>query len=418
MKYIEKFQRRTAGEDRHRKSTRWKRRQLGKLALMLALIMGITQFQPVLASKVNQATDKKNEAQQGLNSANSEIDKIEKQQKELQSQIDQLDSELVDVIVGLSVIESDLARAEETLVKVQADLEQAKEDEATQYEAMKKRIRFMYERGDTAYLTSLLESRSMADLLNRVEYVNEVYDYDRQMLVEYQTTKQQVEELEIEVQVEIAEKEEMQANYQEQQKRYETMIAKKRDQMSGFDSKLADAKNLAAQYKKTIDQQNEIIRKEIERQQEEERRRQEEEKNNSGQNNGGGSGGGSDPGYKTDISGQDVVDFACQYIGKPYEWAGNDVNNGIDCSGFTKYVYGHFGIYLPRYSGDQRSYGKAVSYANAKPGDLVCYEGHVAIYIGNGKIVHASNSQPYPIGGIKISPIYYGKDIITIRRLL
>lgn len=418
MKYIEKFQRRTAGEDRHRNSRRWKRRQLGKLALMLALIMGITQFQPVLASKVNQATDKKNQAQQGLNSANSEIDKIEKQQKELQSQIDQLDSELVDVIVGLSVIETDLARAEETLVKVQADLEQAKEDEATQYEAMKKRIRFMYERGDTAYLTSLLESRSMADLLNRVEYVNEVYDYDRQMLVEYQTTKQQVEELEIEVETEIAEKEELQANYQEQQKNYETMLAKKRDQMSGFDSKLADAKNLAAQYKKTIDQQNEIIRKEIERQQEEERRRQEEEKNNSGQNNGGSSGGGSDPGYKTDIKGQDVVDFACKFIGNPYKYAGTDINNGIDCSAYVQYVFRHFGINLPRTSAEQRYVGKAVSYANAKPGDIICYDGHVAIYIGNGRIVHASNSKPYPIGGIKITNNAAYQTILSVRRVL
>ncbi len=409
MRYIARLRGNTVGEDGHRrnKNRNWKRRQLAKLAFALALVMGMTQIQPVLASKVNDATNKKNEAQQNLNSANKEMEKIEKQQESLQSEINALDSELGDILVGLGVVESDIATAEERLTQVQSDLAQAQEDEAAQYEAMKKRIRFMYEQGDTAYLTSILESRSMADLLNRVEYVNEVYDYDRQMLVEYQNTKQQVEELKIEVEGEIAELEDLQANYKEKQERYETLIAQKRKQMGDFDTKLADVKKLAAEMQKTIAKQNEIIR-----QAEEERRRQETEKNNTGN-----VGGGSNPDFTTNVDGQKLVEFACKFIGNPYVYAGNDINNGIDCSGFTKYVYGHFGIELPRYSGAQRNCGKAVSYANAKPGDLFFYEGHVAIYMGNGKIVHASNSKPYPAGGIKTSSATY-REILAIRRVL
>lgn len=406
MRYIEKLQRDTTGEGSHGRSRgnrSRKRRQLGKLALGLVLVMGMTQFQPVLASKVNEATNKKNEAQQNLNNANKEIDQLEKQQETLQSELDSLDSELGDVLVGLGIVEGDIARAEERLVQVQADLEQAKADEAAQYEAMKKRIRFMYEKGDTAYLTSILESRSMADLLNRVEYVNEVYDYDRQMLEEFQATKIQVEELVIEVESELAELEELQTNYKEKQQRYETLIAQKKKQIGDFDTKLADVKKLAKEMQKTIEKQNEIIRK-----------AQEEEAQNTANNGGGG---GKNPSHTTNVDGEKLVEFACQFIGRPYKFGGNDINNGIDCSGFTKYVYGHFGITLPRYSGDQRQCGQAVSYNNAQPGDLIFYEGHVAIYIGNGKIVHASNSKPYPAGGIKISTATYN-TILAIRRVL
>lgn len=412
MRYIARLRGNTVGEDSHRrnKNRNRKRRQLAKLAFALALVMGLTQIQPVLASKVNDATNKKNQAQQSLNSANKEMGKIEKQQESLQSEINALDSELGEVIVELSAVESDIAAAEEKLTQIQADLAQAQKDEAAQYEAMKKRIRFMYEQGDTAYLTSILESRSMADLLNRVEYVNEVYDYDRQMLAEYQATKIQVADLQEEVEGEIAEMEDLQANYKEQQQRYETLIAQKQKQMGDFDTKLASIKKLAAEMQKTIDKQNEIIRQE-----EEERRRQETEKNN----NTGSEivSGGNNPAYTTNVDGNKLVDFACNYIGNPYVYGGNDINNGIDCSGFTKYVFGHFGVTLPRYSGDQRNCGKAVSYNHVQPGDLIFYSGHVAIYIGDGKIVHASNSKPYPAGGIKISPATY-RTILAIRRVL
>lgn len=407
MKYIDKIWK-----------MKWKKRQSGKLALVLVLALVMAPFMDASASRTNDATNKKNDAQQALDSTNNKISKIEKEQDELQKEIDALDAELVEVIMNLSILEEDISNAQDNLEVIQADLEQAQIDEANQYEAMKKRIRFMYERGDTAFLVSILESKSITDLLNRVEYVNEVYDYDRQLLVEYQTTKLQVAELKTEVENEIAGMEELQANYKEEQSRYETMIAKKQSQMENFDSQLASAKRLAARYQATIDEQNEIIRQEEERRRlEEELRRQEEESKNQG-NNSSDADNGTDPGYSTDISGSDVVKFACQFVGKPYVYGGTDINKGIDCSAFVQYVYRHFGISLPRTSAEQRYVGKKVSYANAQPGDIICYSGHVAIYMGNGQIVHASNPAPYPAGGIKISyPANY-RTIITVRRVL
>lgn len=112
-------------------------------------------------------------------------------------------------------------------------------------------------------------------------------------------------------------------------------------------------------------------------------------------------------------SGQAVVDYALQFVGNPYVYGGTSLTKGTDCSGFTMSVYKKFGVSLPHSSSAQRSYGKKVSYSNAKPGDLICYSGHVAIYIGKGKIVHAST----PSTGIKVSKATY-KNILCVRRLV
>lgn len=112
-------------------------------------------------------------------------------------------------------------------------------------------------------------------------------------------------------------------------------------------------------------------------------------------------------------SGQDVVNYALQFVGNPYVYGGSSLTNGTDCSGFTMSVYAKFGISLPHSSSAQRSCGKGVPYSEAKPGDIICYAGHVAIYIGNGKIVHAST----PSTGIKVGSATY-KKIITVRRII
>lgn len=109
---------------------------------------------------------------------------------------------------------------------------------------------------------------------------------------------------------------------------------------------------------------------------------------------------------------QAVVDYACQFIGNPYVWGGTSLTNGADCSGFVQSVYAHFGVSLPRTSSAQRSAGYAVSYSEAQPGDIICYNGHVGIYSGNGQIVNAQD----PAHGIGISPATY-TSIVTVRRI-
>ena len=111
-------------------------------------------------------------------------------------------------------------------------------------------------------------------------------------------------------------------------------------------------------------------------------------------------------------SGSAIADYATQFVGNPYVWGGTSLTNGADCSGFTQSVYAQFGYSLPRTSYEQQNWGTEVSYADAQPGDLICYGGHVAIYMGNGQIVHASNSRD----GIKISNDATYRTILSVRR--
>ena len=112
-------------------------------------------------------------------------------------------------------------------------------------------------------------------------------------------------------------------------------------------------------------------------------------------------------------SGSSVVDYATQFVGNPYVWGGTSLTNGADCSGFVQSVYANFGVSLPRTSYEQQNAGTEVSYADAQPGDLICYDGHVAMYIGGGLIVHASTQRT----GIKISNANY-RPILAVRRVV
>lgn len=108
-----------------------------------------------------------------------------------------------------------------------------------------------------------------------------------------------------------------------------------------------------------------------------------------------------------------VVDYARQFLGKPYVYGGNSLTNGTDCSGFVKGVYAAFGINLPRTSSEQRSVGYAVSLSEIQPGDIVCYSGHVGIYAGNNTLIHASNEKT----GITLtSPVTY-RSVLAVRRI-
>lgn len=415
----------------HRKKHMWKMRLV---AAGLVAILGISCFQSASASALSKAKNKKSEAQTALDNANADIENIQSQQQELQSQIDALDADLVNIIMNLDILEGELSDKQTELDNVTAQLAQAQEDEQNQYDAMKKRIVYMYENGDDSYIEALVGATDFSDLLNRLEYAQQIYDYDRNLLTQYQETVQQVADLKSQVETEKAELEEVQQSYQEQQASYESMIAEKQSQMSDFDTQLASAQSLAAQYKATVDEQNEIIRQEQAAAAAAAAQNNNKGNNtttannnngnttgnNNGSNTGGDSttggsigGGGLNPPFSTSVSGSDVVSYACQFIGNPYVWGGESLTNGADCSGFIKSVYANFGISLPHSSVALQRAGSEVSYENAQPGDIVCYAGHVAIYMGGGQIVHASS----PSTGIKTGSATY-RSIISVRRVL
>ncbi len=376
------------------------------------LIAALTIGSPQVIQATSSAKNKKKTAEQNLNDVNKKIDNLQNKKSEIQSKISATNEELVNLLVDVGILEDEIAANQKQLEKVTTDLAQAQEDEQKQYNAMKKRIKFMYEKGDTAVVSSVLESKSMADMLNRVEYFNEVYGYDRDLLTTYQETRQQVEDLKQQVEDERAELEMAEEELKQQRAQLQKTMNNLKSQQANADAQIADAKELASQYKQTIAEQNRII------QQQSASRTTNNSSSGGNSSNGGSTGSAStgnlNPSHTTNVSGSEVVNYALQFVGKPYVWGGKDPNTGADCSGFTSYVYAHFGVSIPSYSGAQRNCGQEVSYSNAQPGDLICYAGHVAIYMGNGQIVHAKGTK---YGIVAYDNATY-KTIISVRRVL
>ena len=424
------------------------------VAIGMVLVFAGLCAMPVSASTLSKAKNAKNEAENNLNAENQKISGLQSQKTELQKEMNALDTELSQVLVDLAILEDEIVAKKAELEEVNQQLVEATQKAQQEYDGMKIRIQFMYENGDTSFMQSLLESQNIADFVNRVEYVDSMYTYDRNLLTQYQETQQQVQELQIQVQGEEAELDEIQASYEEQEASLQAMIAQKQGEMADFNTQLENAKALAAQYAATIEEQNNIIREEQRKQQEAILAAQAAKKKQSSKNNTNNtdtstkataenqttmtgttagataatsgqetqttdksSQSGANPSYKTGVSGGDVASYAMQFVGNPYVSGGTSLTDGADCSGYVMSVYSHFGISLPHSSAALAGCGQEVSYENAQPGDIVCYTGHVGIYIGNGQIVNASSSKPYPVGGIKTNSATY-RTITTIRRVL
>jgi len=364
---------------------------------------------------------------------------------------------LVEVILNLKVTEKDLKKTRAELVQAKKDLKAAEADRDKQYQDMKNRIRYMYEHGETSFLTSVLESKNFADVINKADYYEDVYTTDRDLLEGYKKACKKVEEKIKDVEEKESALEETESDYKKQKETLNTTIKSKKSSLSNYRSELTKAKAAAEKYAAAVEAENraaeEAARLERERkaaaeaaaaaaarQQASVRTQSVSSSSSSSQSSsssgssdsenivsGGASGveedtenivsGGASG--ETDYGsgrGSAVVSYAAQFVGNRYVWGGTSLTNGCDCSGYVMMVYKHFGVSLPHSSAAQRSCGRRVSISDIRPGDIVCYSGHVGIYAGGGNILNASNPSPYPRGGIKYTPYKY-RTILAVRRI-
>lgn len=378
-------------------------------------------------------------------SAAKSIKELEQGKKQLQNEINTLDNELVELLSDINVLESDIAENKAEIADAKVELKAAKEAEAKQYADMKGRMKYMYENEQKSIFTMLLESGSIADFLNQIDYANSVYEYDRQLLASYEATTEAVKDLKAALEEEQANLQAKESQLSAKKDSLNSMIAVKKTEMKDFDQQLAKARAEAARRAAEKARQEAEARARAnaeavsrQRQLEEERRRQQQqERLETASNNDSDDEEDDDDNYDdgdydddyeeeeeeyddpapaTSVSGSSVAGYASQFVGNPYKWGGNSLTSGCDCSGFVVQVYSHFGINLSgsRSSGALRGVGKSVSYENIQPGDIVCYSGHVAIYAGGGRIVEAQSTN----AGITSSRSVTCKPIVAIRRVV
>jgi cell wall-associated NlpC family hydrolase len=376
------------------------------------------------------------------------INDLKEDKAEKQSEVNSLQKELTDIMTKLGDLEEDLIKKGEEITQAEADLTVAEEKEKEQYEAMKLRIKYMYEEGSSMAIESLVSAEDFTDLVNKAEYVQNVHKYDRQQLQEYAETKQEIADLKTTLEEDQKTMEGLQDEYEAKETQLSSTIESKREEVADLDAQIQAAAEAAAR----------AAAEEQRRREEEERRRQEEaaqsnnntsgnQNQNNEDNNGGnasndsasagstgstgssstagntgstgnsgstgntagstGTSTGSGSGSSLDYAGagdssvaQTIVNAAYGQLGVPYVWGGTTPGSGLDCSGLTQYCHRVAGISIGRTSQVQGGGGKAVS--NPQPGDLVCYGSHIGIYIGGGQMIHA----PHTGDVVKVANVY------------
>lgn len=380
--------------------------------------------------KQKDAEKKKSQAEQDLKDKKNEINGLKDQQQITADDIKNKSAKLDEILAAQKKLQTDITSKQAEIEQNQKDLAAAQEKQQEQYDAMKKRIQFMYENSaEDNIWTAIIESNGITDMLNRIEYVSDVYDSDRALMDSYQAAVEQVKEIGTKLDNDMNELTAMQDDYEKQQADVEAAIVALENQKEQYASQIAQAQQQAENYQNIITAQGKIIQEQEAAAAAAAAQAAAARANSSSSSSsydGGGAGkggsiagdyaagGGKNPGASTGVSGSSVVSYAMQFVGNPYVWGGNSLTNGVDCSGFVHEVYAHFGISTPRYSQAFKSVGQAVSFDNIQPGDVVVYPGHVAIYAGGGVIVEAQSTK----AGITANRNVQCHTILAIRRLV
>ncbi len=275
------------------------------------------------------------------------VDELEEDKAAAESRIEALERDLTYTMSKIGEVEEELVRVGGEIIAANEQLAETQELEKTQYEAMKKRIVLMYENGNTSMVSMILEAGSIAEMLQQAENVQAIHSYDRKQLEEYVKTKESIASLKSGLEEDMAALERKQAEFEASKESLNAKMAELESKVDDFEERIQEAREVAYPVQ--------------------------------------------DTGYVPPVGtggGSAIVAEAYKYLGVPYVWGGTSPS-GMDCSGLVLLAHRAIGVSLAHYSGTQGSGGQAVSPSDRQPGDVVCYAGHVGIYVGGGQMIHA-----------------------------
>ena len=338
------------------------------------------------------------------------VDDLKNEKAAKENEVSSLQEELTAIMSEMSELEDELISVGEQKIQAESDLKEAEEKEKEQYEAMKKRIQYMYEEGNTSAFEALITADNFSELVSKAEYVQNVHTYDRQQLQEYIDTKKKIEKLKISLEEDEKELEEKQSEYEAKEDKLNATIESKKAEVADLDSEIQAAAEAAAREARERQEREEAAR----RQQQQASNSNHTTTSGSGSSGSGSSGSGSSSSggsgsnsgsSSSNVDGGTIVSRAYSQLGKPYEW-GACGPNSFDCSGFVSYcLTGSFCRIGTTYT-----FMDWPRVSNPQPGDVVTSANHCGISIGNGQMIHA----PHTGDVVKVGPVQSG--MIYVRR--
>ncbi len=376
---------------------------------------------PAQATTISEVENIINQTQNQISIINEHLNALTEEQELIEEKIDDLNAEIINTMTSIGMKEDEIQQKELELEQKQGEIAvtqqeyyAAKEKEEKQQADMVVRLRRMYENDKSSYLNLIMSGKGLGDLLNQMDYIEKIYEYDRNKLTEFENTKNLVHDLwnQLENEKEALEIDKAQLvldreALENQKSSLDSMLAQKRRESANYEAEIKRATQEASVAKKLLQQEQRELKKL-------------QDAANRGNNSSAANINYTTTNYTEIINaavgsdlGKKIAKYGCQYIGNPYVYGGTSLTKGADCSGFIYRIYSDFGYSISRTSYEQRKVGTGVEYKNAQPGDIICYDGHVGLYIGGGLIVHASSAKT----GIKVSKATY-RNILAVRRVI
>lgn len=412
------------------------------LSLVMTVLIAVTCIPAVGAvtqSEVDKMKEKQKELKGQMSQLQDEIDSLEQQQNSALDQVLVYQKQMDALSTEINTTQDNIADYETRIAETQVELEEAQKKSDEYYQLFCERVRDMEEAGSLSYWSILFESANFSDFLDRLSFVHSVATYDNDVVTQLEEARKEVAETEARLNEEkaaldvaLGQLEDQMKGVEAAEERTQELLneiaanqATYQDQLTELEGDSEDLEADIVSGEAALEAERKRLEEEKRKQEEEEKRKEEEANKGNGGNGGGSSSGGGSvkpPEHSDAGLGVDIANYACTFVGKlPYVWGGTSLTSGADCSGFVQAVFRQFGIYLPRTSKEQARCGTAVSYSEARPGDLIFYYtsssmsgSHIGIYIGNGKYVNAAGRK----WGTVISNVNPNRTGLTFRRVV